>query len=207
MKTALLSRRPARCRPACRQRGVVMLFGLIALAIMLIGAAAMVSSMNTSMLNAGNLGFKRDMTNQADRAVAAAVDRLVTGALIAEATREGSLPTQNYSATILPTTAQGLPTNLVDSSTFGTVGTAANDITLTSQGVTMRYVIDRLCANTGPATSDHCSMAPDASPRSGPASGLGSPQPAPKDQVLYRVSIQVTGPRNTQAFYQATLTL
>ena len=47
-----------------RQHGVVMLFGLIALAIMLIGTAAMVRSMNTSMFNAGNLGFKRDMGNQ-----------------------------------------------------------------------------------------------------------------------------------------------
>jgi hypothetical protein len=44
--------------PRQRQRGVVMLFGLFALAIMLIGAAAMVRSMNTSMFNAGNLGFR-----------------------------------------------------------------------------------------------------------------------------------------------------
>ena len=207
MKTTSLSPRLQRQRIACRQRGVVMLFGLIALAIMLIGAAAMVSSMNSSMLNAGNLGFKRDMTNQADRAVAVVVNRLVSGALIAEVTREGSLAAQNYSATILPTSAQGLPNALVNTTAFGIVGTAANDITLTSQGVTLRYVIDRLCVNTGPATSDHCSMAPDASPRSGPASALGSPPPAPRDQVQYRVSIQVTGPRDTQAFYQATLTL
>ena len=60
--------RAARAHPRTQQ-GVVMLFGLIALAIMLIGAAAMVRSMNASLFNAGNLGFKRDLTNQAERAV------------------------------------------------------------------------------------------------------------------------------------------
>ena len=63
------------------QRGVVMLFGLIALAIMLIGAAAMVRSMNASLFNAGNLGFKRDLTNQAERAVSTVITALQTGGL------------------------------------------------------------------------------------------------------------------------------
>ena len=221
MKTALLYRRSRGPARASAQRGIVMLFGLIALAIMMIGAAAMVSSMNTAMLNAGNLGFKRDMTNQAERAVAAAVARLqVSGGLATEAARNASAAAENYSATILATTSQGLPNALVSDAGFAAVGAAANDIAVAAQGITMRYVIDRLCVNSGPVQTDHCSMESDASRAAGSESELVSaenPISAPGGgaaggsaipvRVLYRVSIRVTGPRNTQAFYQATLAL
>ena len=210
MKTAFLRRRPS----GAAQRGVVMLFGLIALAIMLIGAAAMVSSMNTSLLNAGNLGFKRDMTNQADRALAKAIAQLETGALATDATRAQHLVAQNYRATILAATAQGLPNALVgDDAGFAAVGNTANDIAVAAQGITIRYVIDRLCVNTGPVAPDHCSLESDASRVAGSESELisaennSSGSSAIPTRVLYRVSIRVTGPRNTQAFYQATLAL
>jgi type IV pilus assembly protein PilX len=93
-----------------RQRGVTMLFGLIALAIMMIGAAAMIRSMNTSLFNAGNLGFKRDLTNQAERASNAVMTALNSGALATEATRHEPQVASNYSATMLPVNAQGIPT-------------------------------------------------------------------------------------------------
>ena len=92
-----------------QQRGIVMLFGLLALAIMLIGAAAMVRSMNTSMFNAGNLGFKRDMANQMERAVQLVSDQFVSGALASETTRESKQIPQNYSETLLNSNEQGIP--------------------------------------------------------------------------------------------------
>ena len=52
-----------------RQRGVVLLFSLIALVIMLIVAVALVRSFNNSLFTAGNIGFKRDMQNQSEAAV------------------------------------------------------------------------------------------------------------------------------------------
>ena len=136
------------CRAPRQQRGVVMLFGLIALAIMLIGAAAMVSSMNTSLVNAGNLGFKRDMTNQAERAVAMVVTQLQTGSLSSITTRQGHDTTLNYRSTMLPSNAQGLPTALVTDSAFTAVGAAGNDITVAGQAITVRYLIDRLWPTT-----------------------------------------------------------
>ena len=202
------------CRAPRQQRGVVMLFGLIALAIMLIGAAAMVSSMNTSLVNAGNLGFKRDMTNQAERAVAMVVTQLQTGSLSSITTRQGHDTTLNYRSTMLPSNAQGLPMALVTDSAFTAVGAAGNDITVASQAITVRYLIDRLCVNTGVASADHCSMAADPNPQGGSGSELINAANASTggagaigQRVLYRVSIRVAGPRNTQAFYQTTLTL
>ena len=209
MKHATFSRRAPR-----HQRGVVMLFGLIALAIMLIGAAAMVSSMNTSLVNAGNLGFKRDMTNQAERAVATVVAQLQTGSLGTEVARRSDDAARNYRSAMLPSNAQGLPTALVAESAFTGVGVASNDITVAGQAITVRYVIDRLCVNTGVASADHCSMAADPNPQGGSESELINAANASSggagaigQRVLYRVSIRVVGPRNTQAYYQTTLTL
>lgn len=202
------------CRAPRNQRGVVMLFGLIALAIMLIGAAAMVSSMNTSLVNAGNLGFKRDMTNQAERAVAMVVAQLQTGSLGTVASRQSDDAARNYRSAMLPSNAQGLPTALVTDSAFTGVGVVSNDITVAGQAITVRYLIDRLCVNTGVASADHCSMAADPNPQGGSGSELVNAANASSggagaigQRVLYRVSIRVAGPRNTQAYYQTTLTL
>jgi type IV pilus assembly protein PilX len=210
MKTAHTTLPQARKRTVPRrQRGVIMLFGLIALAIMLIGAAAMVRSMNTSLVNAGNLGFKRDMTNQGERAVATVVDLLRTGALAGEVARQTSSTAINYSASILPVNAQGIPTALLSDTAFAAVGNASNDITLTDQAITVRYVVDRLCVNTGPQAAGQCAMANDPKDLSDNArsGGITAEDLLASERVVYRLSVRVIGPRNTQAFYQSTLTL
>jgi hypothetical protein len=207
-----LANRAAR---AGAQRGVVMLFGLIALAIMLIGAVAMVRSMNTSMFNLGNLGFKRDITNQAERAASSAFAAMNTGALATTGARQTSSAAANYSATMLPSNAQGLPNALLlDDSAFATFGSTGNDISVATQGITVRYLIDRMCVNTGAAAANHCTMSGTTVPDGGTS---GSEQRAEDNsaggagavgqQVVYRVSIRVTGPRRTQAYFQTTMTL
>jgi type IV pilus assembly protein PilX len=203
-----------RLRPARRQRGVVMLFGLLALAIMLIGTVAMVRSMNTTLTSAGNLGFKRDLTNQGERAVALVLTALQTGALASATTRNSNLVSANYSASILATNAQGLPTALVQDSAFSAVGSSSNDIAIAEQGVTVRYLVDRLCTTSGTAEVDRCTMADPLLPTGASASELGGAEfgsiggsGAIGAQVIYRVSIRVTGPRQTQAYFQTTMTL
>ena len=203
-------------RPLRRQtqQGIVLLYGLIVLAIMLIGAAAMVRSMNTSLVNAGNIGFKRDLTNQAERAAATALALLESGALKTVLSRQSASTANNYSATILATNAQGLPNVLLADTTFTTVGVVTNDITVTDQAITLRWVIDRLCVNTGVAEASHCTMANDPSPAGGSGSDLinaidttSGGAGALAQRVVYRVSVRVTGPRSTQAFFQTTVTI
>lgn len=196
-------------RPRRQQRGVVMLFGLIALAIMLIGAAAMVRSMNTSLFNVGNLGFKRDMTNQAERAVVTVSNLLRTGALAAEVSRHNPNTALNYSATMLPANAQGIPLALLSEAAFAAAGVAANDITVADQAITVRYVLDRLCTANGPQAAGQCAMADDPKDMSagGRSGGVVAEDLLANDRVVYRLSVRLTGPRNTQAFYQSTLTL
>jgi type IV pilus assembly protein PilX len=196
------------------QRGVVLLFGLIALALMMIGAAAMLRSMNTSLFNAGNLGFKRDMANQVERAMSEVAGDLLSGSLATETIRQANVSARNYRATLLPSNAQGIPNALLSDSVFGTVGTSARDIVVSGQAVTLRYVIDRMCANTGAADASHCTMSNDPISTGGGSRSAGGAAAATiagagatAQRVVYRLSVRATGPRNTQAFFQTTMTL
>lgn len=197
------------CPPGRRhgQRGVVMLFGLIVLLIMMIGTVAMMRSMNTSMFNAGNMGFKRDLTNQGERAVATVLALLQSGALGTEAARQASASNRNYSATLLASNAQGVPTALVSDSAFGAVASSANDITVADQGITLRYVIDRMCVNAGAASATHCTMSDNGQSNACSSNPCDDLSDAIPQQAVYRLSVRVTGPRKTQAFFQTTLTL
>jgi type IV pilus assembly protein PilX len=199
-------RLPARAAPA--QRGVIMLVTLLALVIMLVGAVALVRSFNSSLFMAGNLAFKRDLVNQAERASAVVLARLDTGGLNTRAARAASSVALNYSAAMLPTNDQGIPLALLSGVTFATVASAANDIVVAGQGVTVRYVVDRLCNAVGNEVTlgtANCTVGPTPDARGGSASDINVATLQP--QVLYRVSIRVDGPRNTQAFFQTTIAL
>lgn len=204
----LLRRQRSGPLAARRSRGVVLLFTLLAMVIMLIAAVALARSFNSSMFMTGNLAFKRDLVNQAERAVAQVVTDLQTGTLSALADRAAHVPARNYSAQRLATNAQGIPLALLNDTAFAAVGQVANDIPVAGQGVTLRYVVDRLC--NGPGTEvvlglAGCAIGPVPDARGGSA---GDPIVATQQpQVLYRISVRVDGPRNTQAFFQTTLAL
>jgi hypothetical protein len=196
-----------------RQRGVVLVFALIALVILLIGAAAMVRSMSTAQFSIGNLGFKRDMANQGERAMERVIAEFNTGGLASALARESNLPASNYSAVMLTNNAQGLPVALLTDAGFAAVGVSGKDIT-TDVGVTIRYVIDRMSTAAGPCGPDTCVMATQSIPggsfsewnnaqNNNGVGGVGAAPPQP----VYRVTVRVNGPRGTQSFFQSTFTI
>ena len=199
-----------------QQRGVALVFAMIALVLMLIGAAAIMQSLNTSLFSAGNLGFKRDLTNQGERALNTVLTLVSSGALGSDAARQSNNPAQNYSATIFTdTNGQGIPAALLTDAAFAGVGVAGNDISIADMNVTVRYVVDRLCtAGTAAVSPTACSVAGNVAPLGGSSSesaraedasagGVGALLP----QAIYRVTIRVAGPRATQSFFQATFTI
>lgn len=235
-------RRPFALRPRAAQRGTTLLFTLIALVVMLIAAVALIRSMNTALFNAGNLAFKRELQNQAEQVVPSILALVRDGALSTTAARGQHHRSLNYSASVLPSTAQGIPVVLVqrDESAFEAVASAANDLRMGQAGsVSLRYVIDRQCRSVGDEAvlgEESCVISPDSSAPSGGSSSLqgqsaafGSAQAASAaaaagatlptsatggagasavpPQIVYRISVRVTGPRDTQAFFQTTFTL
>lgn len=205
-------------RPHRSQRGVMLLFALIALVVMLIASVALVRSFNTSLFTAGNIAFKRDLMNQAERAVPVVMAQMLTGSLSTPLARSASVPASNYSASMLATNAQGIPLVLLGNDAgFTAVGVLTNDIAVADQQVTLRYVVDRLCDGPGLDTAlgaDHCNLAGDGAPLGGSGSDLLKAEDASSggagavpQQVVYRLSIRADGPRRTQAFVQTTFTL
>jgi len=216
-------------RSASRQRGVVLLFSLIALIVLLIAAVALMRSFNTSMFMAGNIAFKRDLQNQGERAVEKALNEFRSGLLATNTARSNDLQQANYRAVMLTPNAQGIPPELVldDNTFFATVGDRANEIDETTEpllantGVKIRYVIDRMSTSTGSCSSlgaGACIMANFKSPPGGSASNLQNPTrtlvpssgsgvaPVSTGSAVYRLTVRVTGPRDTQAFFQSTFT-
>jgi Tfp pilus assembly protein PilX len=187
-----------------RQQGVVLIFSLIVLLILAVGAVALLRSMNDSLVTAGNLAFHRDLVNQGEQALSNVMVEFKTAAAPLLGQTTSDMIAANYKSSALPTNAQGVPTALLgNDATFAAVGTPANDITGATPDVKIRYVIDRMCSVTGAASSTDCVQS-SSLPTGGTANRNTSV--AAPTATVYRVSVRVTGPRNTQAFLQTTFT-
>lgn len=185
-----------RCR---REGGAVLLITLILLTLLMLSAVALIRSSETSLTMAGNIAFKRDLTNQGERAMTKAIAAFKAGALNSASTRTSDLLSSNYFATAQASDSHGLPIMLIKDSAF--TGTAS-DITDSASGVTIRYMIDRLCTSPGAFNLNTC-----VSLRSMPNKGGDVTRPDPisaEYRPVYRISVRVTGPRNTQAYLQST---
>lgn len=189
-----------------KQSGIATVVVLIALVIMLIAAVALIHSTGVSQVAAGNLAFRRDVTNRGEAAIAQ-VDTYFApgGALNSESAKQNNLASNNYSATILPSTTNsaGIPDALLESDSSFTGTWKAGDITDSAGGVTIRFIIERMCNAAGAATTANCSVGQlqrDTSGTAGEFKAGGGMIP------VYRVSVRVSGPHNTQAFLQGTFT-
>ncbi len=183
------------------QTGIILPITLISLLILLIASVALIRSTDTSLLIAGQIGFKRDAINQAERAIPkirALFD--VSGSTLNDVTkREKHQPDSNYFATIQKSNASGIPLQLLGDS-FGN----SNAITIDSAKVSIRFLIDRMCLTEGPVTFNNCTTASSSSDVGGDALSLSEGKANGVDLPVYRISIRVTGPRNTEAFLQST---
>jgi type IV pilus assembly protein PilX len=187
-----------------RERGVVLIFTLIVLLILTIGAVGLMKSMNSSLFSAGNLAFRRDLVNQGEQAVSNVLNLFKTGgALASSAATTANLGSANYSATMLSTNTQGVPNALLDSGQFAAAGFSAPDISVPNYGVTIRYVIDRLCNATGASNNISCVQSA-AGTTAETVTALGPL--TPPTATVYRLSVRVSGARSTQVFLQTTFT-
>ena len=197
MERASTFRRPSNRH--AQQRGVVLIVTMIALLLLLVGAAAMLRSVDTSSVLVGNLAFRRDLTNRGEQAIVAARKALVSGALSAETTRINNLASAYYSATKFENGSSGIPKVLISDAAFVSAGMTVADIS--DDDVAVRYVIDRQCTATGEFDTRTCEVVALGSDDSG-SNWLR--KPGGVSRPLYRISVRVTGPRNTQAYFQTT---
>lgn len=200
-----MTTRTRQLRPyRARQRGVTLIIVLIALTVLLIGSVALIRSFDTATLQAGNLAFKRDLVNQGERGFAQAVATLTGEALATDALRADHSPRHNYSASTLQTDAHGVPLLLLDESAYAASGMSASPVEDGSRRIRVRYVIDRMCSETGAASESRCVMwTALQEPRKDRREDEIETPPRP----VYRITVRVDGPRATRTFLQATVAL
>ncbi|MFY9811918.1 pilus assembly PilX family protein [Aquabacterium sp.] len=203
-----------------QSRGIVLIMALIVLVAMTLGAVALVRSVYTSNVIAGNLAFQQSATHSADAGVEAAIVWLENNnGQLASSTATACTP-NTLPVLACNQTAYGYlairqdPTGSESWSKFWTNQLAANAKTLTADnaGNTVSYVIQRMCSLPGDAqsTGNECATSPRAS--AGTCAG-GSSCDSQKDnlagvsQVYYRITVKVVGPRNTESFTQTIVAL
>lgn len=196
MRTSACKRLPQ--RPATRrsQSGIVMVMTLICLTLMLVAAIALTRSSTNSLLQSGNLAFRRDLLNQGERGMAAAVKALNSGTLNTTDLANDTTYRVHYSASTLENNAQGIPLALVNA-----IDSSTNDIRDDAAQVTIVTVIDRQCSASGAYDSATCVgfTDPVAAAQTG---SMHIKRPKGESRASYRISVRVTGPRNTQVFHQ-----
>jgi type IV pilus assembly protein PilX len=195
------------------QQGAIMIITLIGLSLLMLSALALIRSFDTSLSMAGNLSFKRDLVNQGERGMAKAIALFNVGALSTTAARENDSLANNYSAIMLNADSHGIPLALINSVSFSGLNINSVNKTFTgadvsdaAKGITLRYVIDRLCKNAGPASSTDTCVGFNQTLSPGGTILLAEKKVGQEFQPVYRISVRATGPRNTQVYLQTTIT-
>jgi len=179
-----------------QQQGLVLIVTLLALMILLLASVALIRSTDSSLNIAGTMAFKRDLINQAERALPQIQQAFLTGALSTELSRLSDSPGNNYYASVQATNASGIPNVL-----FAVDGANANNIKTTDgSNIEIRYVIDRICLAPNKVDAKKCTLAANNETK-GREPGE---DPISTYYPVYRLTLRAIGPKNTESYMQAT---
>jgi Tfp pilus assembly protein PilX len=193
--------------PPKKQDGIILIIALIMMVAMTLGGLALMRSVHTTTIIAGNLAFQQAATNSADRGIEAAVTWLETTKAANINGLDGDIAAQGYSAA---KTTTDDPSGNQDWTELWTavwmpegVRTVGDD----AAGNSVQYVIQRMCNSTGPSSTAGCATSPVDVTSSGGSRGAGSQNISVNSQVYYRITVRVAGPRNTSSFVQSIVAL
>lgn len=202
---------PLKLNPS-RQQGVVLIIALIMLVAMTLGGLALMRSVHTTTAIAGNLAFQQAATNAADTGVETAVAWLENNN--AGTNLHNNIPGSGYAAS---KTVADDPSGNQDWTELWTAIWVPRGVATVTQngggadpsGNTVQYVIQRLCNGTGNPLSAAagCAVSPIAATQTGNSMSGGTAHLTVNTQVYYRITVRVTGPRNTASFIQTTVAL
>ena len=202
MKTKLSLQPPAAPQ---RQRGVVLFMALIALVALTLAGLAMVRSVDTGNVIAGNMAFRQAAMQQADVGIEAAFLALPG---IVNTSRDANIANQYY-AIRQAVDAIGVP-RAVSWADVPCRNSTNATVTCSDQAYQVRYVIDRLCEQetTGSTivTDLQGKCFVDLGNGKSGSNGRYTPVFTSASAIYYRITVQVAGPRNTSAYVQALVT-
>lgn len=192
------------------QAGVALIMVLIMLAAMMVAGVALIRVVDSANMISGNFAFRQATLNIADLGVEAAAAELKE---IRKTSSEAPypagcetfcryFPARSVGNTMLD--SRGLPLlGSVDGTATRVINWSGNDVNAAPRGYSVRYVIDRQC-KAAPVT-DAVNQCINFAPQSGGSKKSGATVFSSSSVIYYRVSIQVSGPRNTQSHVQVML--
>ncbi|MGC2049054.1 MAG: hypothetical protein WA635_10640 [Gallionella sp.] len=199
---------------AKQQRGVVLFFALIALVVMSLAAVALIRSVDTSTLIAGNLAFRQAATTSGDAGVESAIVALAAKQTAMDAAgiklfidAAAALNVTDaangfYSSSVTPALDLSDP----DIWVVGSSKLVATD----ASGNTIRYIIQRMCRdeNSLPLTTNCILSAPipDTNQKTVPLPQeicIGADCPTAGQVPQFRITSRTEGPANTVSYVQA----
>jgi Tfp pilus assembly protein PilX len=198
----------AMLQPPSSQAGIVLFFALIVLVMMMLAAIALMRSTLTTNLVAGNLALQQAATVSADLGVETAVNWLEsnnTGTTL-HTSKAASTDTVRYAA-LRQDPAAGQSWDDFWTAALAPAG-LVNSLPADAAGMSVAYVIQRLCNAQGdPAAGSGCELSPAIGSASNSSKGVGVVGLAATGQVYYRITVRVSGPRNTLSFVQAVVAM
>lgn len=205
---------------ASRQRGVVLFFALIALVVMSLAAVALIRSVDTNTMIAGNLAFKQAATSSGDSGLESAIITLT--AIEATMKAAGNNVYTNSTNTFNVTNAANGYYSNADDSTLNLTNSAtwinakSFLVGIDISGNEIRYIIQRMCRDPNVVLSKmNCLFSAPALDINGHETPLPSnictPPPPPQlngcpvngQSPEYRITSRTAGPANTVSYVQA----
>ena len=190
------------------QKGVVLFIALIVLVAMTMAGIALVRSVDTANVIAGNLAFKQGTLHAADLGVEAAVAALPN--IIGTTLEADQIPGPNYwyYATRRTEDAAGVPTaqQIGAAGAVAAIDWNAVPVAATVSGNEVKIVIDRLCRPPGPPVLNIQGQCFTEALLGGGSKKAGGQDITSATAVYYRVTARVSGPRNTISMVQTILT-
>ena len=203
-----------------KQSGVVLFIALIALVALTLAGIALVRSVDTGNVIAGNLAFRQAVVQASDHGVEAAFLALPT---IAAATN--SNVANQYRATRLDVTTTGDNRDVnwvtdIDWSSIPCRNNSNATVTCSSVEYKVKYFIDRLCTCPGVLSAatigGTCSVVvtdkqqycqTDIGTGESGSKGSFGASFSSTSAIYYRVTVQVVGPRNTTSYVQVLFSI
>jgi len=192
------------------QQGLALMVALIVLVAMSMAGIALMRSVDTASLIAGNLAFRQGATLSGDAGVEAARTFLLGAGnnnLGNDQTADGYYATSQDNLDLTGNTAS----KTISVAWPGTAGTGSAPVCLAKDaaGNTACYIIHRLCNDNGPLDAATCSTQTTA--RAGSSLGATRPMATYQERgwkdvatmAYYRVTVRVAGPRNNVSYIQA----
>ncbi len=186
------------------QRGFSLFMALVALVAMSLTAMALMRSVDTGNVIAGNVAFKQTSSQVLDVGLESAFTYLTTTLTVADLSTNqptGCTTNCNYYAIKQAVDLHDMPSAIAWSGVAPVDTSAMPSI----NGVyTIKYVVERLCTVatvSDPSTECYLTPLPD---KCRGVSASSSPICSSTQGTYYRATTFVTGPRNTMSYAQST---